>query len=132
MAIFRKTNIPVQTLMIFGLPGETIETVTETINFLQDEQPDHILISLATAYPGTELWHTKRRINPPQTWRRKFNGHGENSELYLPEAMTEEIYIAQAERLLKVVQEINFNNGKMFKTKQRNVIKLAKATNQLV
>lgn len=132
MDIIRQTNIPVQTLMIFGLPGETEETVNETIRFLKDEQPDHILISLATAYPGTELWHTKRRINPPQSWRRRFNGHGENSELYLPEAMTEEIYIKEAEKLLKVVQEINFNNGKKFKTKQRDVIKLAKSTNSLL
>ncbi len=132
MKIIRQTEIPVQTLMIFGLPGETEETVNETIKFLQNEQPDHILISLATAYPGTELWLMTRRINPPLSWRRKFNGHGENSELYLPEGMTEQQYIELAEKLLNVIQEINFVNGKMFKTKQRNVIKLAKATNPLL
>ena len=132
MAIIRKTEIPVQTLMIFGLPGETVGTVSETIKFLQEEQPDHILISLATAYPGTELWNTERRIDPPQSWRRKFNGHGESSELYLPESMTKEVYIQEAERLLKVVQEINLANGKNFKTKQGKIIKLAKSTNSLL
>lgn len=132
MNIIRQTNIPVQTLMIFGLPGETETTVNETIRFLQEVQPDHILISLATAYPGTELWQLDRRIDPPLSWRRKFNGHGENSELYLPEGMTEQEYIDLAEKLLKVIQEINFANGKIFKTKQRNVIKLAKSTNPLL
>lgn len=132
MSIIRQTEIPVQTLMIFGLPGETEETVNETIKFLGEEQPDHILISLATAYPGTELCHKERRIDPPLEWRRKFNGHGENSELYLPESMTEEQYITLAEKLLTAVQEINYNNGKLFKSKQRNVIKLAKSTNPLL
>ena len=132
MKIIRLTEIPVQTLMIFGLPGETEETVNETIKFLLEEQPDHILISLATAYPGTDLWNKERRIDPPLEWRRKFNGHGENSELYLPEAMTEEQYKTLAEKLLKIVQEINYKNGKMFKSKQHNVIKLAKSTNPLL
>ena len=132
MNIIRETEIPVQTLMIFGLPGETEQTVKETIEFLKTEQPDHILISLATAYPGTELWNKERRIDPPLEWRRKFNGHGENSELYLPESMTDEQYKTLAERLLRVIQEINFNNGKIFKSKQRNIIKLAKSTNPLL
>jgi radical SAM superfamily enzyme YgiQ (UPF0313 family) len=132
MDIIRKTEIPVQTLMIYGLPGETEQTVQETINFLQEEQPDHILISLATAYPGTELWDLDRRIDPPLEWRRKFNGHGENAELYLPDSMNEKSYKENGEKLLKIIQEINNKNGKNFRTKQRNVIKLAKSTNPFV
>ena len=46
--------------------------------------------------------------------------------------MTEEVYIQEAERLLKVVQEINLINGKKFKTKQSKIIKLAKSTNPLL
>jgi hopanoid biosynthesis associated radical SAM protein HpnJ len=41
---------------ILGLPGETKETIEETINFAADINPHTIQVSLAAPYPGTELY----------------------------------------------------------------------------
>jgi hopanoid biosynthesis associated radical SAM protein HpnJ len=42
---------------IVGLPGETKETVEETIQFACDIDPETIQVSLAAPYPGTFLWN---------------------------------------------------------------------------
>jgi radical SAM superfamily enzyme YgiQ (UPF0313 family) len=39
-----------------GLPGETLETISETIQFAVDINPHTIQVSLAAPYPGTELY----------------------------------------------------------------------------
>jgi radical SAM superfamily enzyme YgiQ (UPF0313 family) len=38
------------------LPGETPETIRETIRFACDIEPETIQVSLAAPYPGTELY----------------------------------------------------------------------------
>lgn len=48
--IFRVANI------IIGFPGETRETIEETINFVHEINPDGIGYYIATPYPGTPLW----------------------------------------------------------------------------
>jgi hopanoid biosynthesis associated radical SAM protein HpnJ len=40
---------------IIGLPGETKQTVRETINFAREVNPHTIQVSVAAPYPGTEL-----------------------------------------------------------------------------
>ncbi len=40
---------------IIGLPGETKETIRETINFAREVNPHTIQVSVAAPYPGTEL-----------------------------------------------------------------------------
>jgi len=40
---------------IVGLPGETPETIEETIRFAREINPHTIQVSLAAPYPGTEL-----------------------------------------------------------------------------
>jgi len=41
---------------IVGLPGETSETIEETINYAQELNPKTIQVSLPAAYPGTLLY----------------------------------------------------------------------------
>ena len=41
---------------ILGLPGETRETIRETINFAKELDVETIQVSVAHAYPGTELY----------------------------------------------------------------------------
>ncbi len=41
---------------ILGLPGETRETIEETIRFAAEINPHTIQVSLAAPYPGTELY----------------------------------------------------------------------------
>jgi hopanoid biosynthesis associated radical SAM protein HpnJ len=52
----RKLGITIHGTFILGLPGETTQTITETIKFAVDINPHTIQVSLAAPYPGTELY----------------------------------------------------------------------------
>jgi len=51
-----KLGILVHGTFIVGLPGETRETIEESIRFAKEVNPRTIQVSLAAAYPGTELY----------------------------------------------------------------------------
>jgi hopanoid biosynthesis associated radical SAM protein HpnJ len=52
----RKLGIAIHGTFILGLPGETTETIKETVRFAKDINPHTIQVSLAAPYPGTELF----------------------------------------------------------------------------
>src|SRR6266403_1498555 len=49
-------GIKIHGTFILGLPGETRETIQETIRFAGEIDPDTIQVSIAAPYPGTELF----------------------------------------------------------------------------
>jgi len=49
-------GITIHGTFILGLPGETKETIEETLNFAKEIDPHTIQISLAAPYPGTFLY----------------------------------------------------------------------------
>jgi hopanoid biosynthesis associated radical SAM protein HpnJ len=51
----RDLGITVHGTFILGLPGETKETIEETIRFAREVNPHTIQVSVAAPYPGTEL-----------------------------------------------------------------------------
>jgi hopanoid biosynthesis associated radical SAM protein HpnJ len=51
----RDLGITVHGTFILGLPGETKETIQETIQFAREVNPHTIQVSIAAPYPGTEL-----------------------------------------------------------------------------
>jgi hopanoid biosynthesis associated radical SAM protein HpnJ len=52
----RRLGIKIHGTFILGLPGETRETIEETIRFVLDVDPDTVQVSLAAPYPGTALY----------------------------------------------------------------------------
>jgi radical SAM superfamily enzyme YgiQ (UPF0313 family) len=52
----RDLGITVHGTFILGLPGETKETIQETIRFAREVNPHTIQVSVAAPYPGTELY----------------------------------------------------------------------------
>ncbi|HEY6281280.1 MAG TPA: hopanoid biosynthesis associated radical SAM protein HpnJ [Burkholderiales bacterium] len=56
MADCHKLGVVVHGTFIMGLPGETHETIEETIRFAKEINPHTIQVSLAAAYPGTYLY----------------------------------------------------------------------------
>ena len=52
----RKLGITIHGTFIVGLPGETRETIEETIRFACEINPHTLQVSLAAPYPGTELY----------------------------------------------------------------------------
>src|SRR5207245_2332747 len=52
----KKLGIRVHGTFILGLPGETMETIRQTMEFAMAIDPETIQVSLAAPYPGTELY----------------------------------------------------------------------------
>jgi radical SAM superfamily enzyme YgiQ (UPF0313 family) len=52
----RKYGLETQAHLIFGLPGETNETIKETIKFINKVNPDYANFYCAIPFPGTEFW----------------------------------------------------------------------------
>src|SRR5208283_5353972 len=52
----RKLGILIHGDFIIGLPGETKETIQRTIDFAKELDTETIQVSIAHAYPGTELY----------------------------------------------------------------------------
>ena len=63
--MLRKREIMTFASLIFGFPGETAETIGETINFIRSAEPDYYRIQLWYCEPGTpiELQREKYGIN---------------------------------------------------------------------
>jgi hopanoid biosynthesis associated radical SAM protein HpnJ len=53
-------GVTIHGTFIMGLPGETKETIQETINFAKDINPHTLQVSLAAPYPGTFLYKQAR------------------------------------------------------------------------
>ncbi len=58
IAMVKKTGMEVRGSFILGLPGETPEKGKKTIDFAIELDPDYAQFSIATPFPGTELWDT--------------------------------------------------------------------------
>ena len=52
----KELGIKIHGTFILGIPGETLETIHETIRFACEVEPETIQVSLAAPYPGTELY----------------------------------------------------------------------------
>jgi hopanoid biosynthesis associated radical SAM protein HpnJ len=96
MADCHKLGVVVHGTFIMGLPGETHETIEETIRFAKEINPLTIQVSLAAAYPGTYL-HKQAQENG---WLLRDSTHivaqegFQVSSLNYPHLSHEEIYAA--------------------------------------
>ncbi len=52
----RELGVAIHGTLIMGLPGETQETIRETIAFAKEVNPHTLQVSLAAPYPGTHLY----------------------------------------------------------------------------
>ena len=55
-------GITIHGTFILGLPGETRETIEETINFAKEINPHTLQVSLAAPYPGTAPTGAGKRL----------------------------------------------------------------------
>jgi len=59
----RESGILSMAYFVLGLPGETRETIEETIRFAREINPDYVNFHVATPFPGTELYEIARQNN---------------------------------------------------------------------
>jgi anaerobic magnesium-protoporphyrin IX monomethyl ester cyclase len=104
----KKHGIATRAYVTFGFPGESEEGVRETVRLLREIQPDQILLSLATAYPGTGLWNMdqRRHLHPHPSWIAKFHGHGYGGRLFIPQGMSRKDYMRLADYLWGEVRNL--------------------------
>jgi radical SAM superfamily enzyme YgiQ (UPF0313 family) len=75
----RELGIKVHGTFILGMPGETPETIRETIAFACEMDPETIQVSLAAPYPGTYLYKQAQEngwLEAPQGGNALVDTHG--------------------------------------------------------
>ena len=58
----RKYGITTSSGFITGIPGESLEELKETYEFIRDNPLDNTHIYILTPYPGTEIWETAKSM----------------------------------------------------------------------
>ena len=66
----KEAGLSVTVSLVLGYPGETKETIGETIDFIKKTEPDDLYLYLATPFPSTELRESVLEIgwNMSQDW----------------------------------------------------------------
>jgi radical SAM superfamily enzyme YgiQ (UPF0313 family) len=57
---------------ILGLPGDTLETIEETIEFASGLTLTEAMFSIATPFPGTQLWNELLQRHPDMVYNADF------------------------------------------------------------
>ena len=73
----RELGIVIHGTFILGLPGETKETIQETIEFAKAINPHTLQVSLAAPYPGTFLYKQARKMAGSTTPRGSGDRRGQ-------------------------------------------------------
>ena len=58
----KEVGLPVSMSVINGYPGETTETLKQTLDFIRKIEPDYVYLTLATPYPGTYLRELVKKL----------------------------------------------------------------------
>ena len=59
----KKVGIKTKGYFMFGLPGDTRETMEDTLNLARELELNDMMFSIATPFPGTELWQSINQNN---------------------------------------------------------------------
>jgi len=59
----KKHGIKTHASYVLGIPGETLETINKTIKFAHELDTDLAQFTIATPFPGTELWEIAKKRN---------------------------------------------------------------------
>jgi hopanoid biosynthesis associated radical SAM protein HpnJ len=90
----RDLGITIHGTFIVGLPGETTETIQETIRFAKEINPHSLQVSIAAPYPGTALYQQARENGwLPEDDTTLIDEHGvQTATLSYPNLNRTEIY----------------------------------------
>lgn len=87
MALTRKQGIDTFGYFLIGSPGETAETIKDSINFAISLKLDYAQFSKVTPMPATELYRMLLRDGHPDYWKNFIRDR--NSECYVPRPGTD-------------------------------------------
>jgi len=81
--MLKENGIRVKALFMLGLPGESYDTIAETIRFIEETQPDICEFTIYTPYPNSTIWNdpsgfdisfNKERILTGGAWYKGIKG----------------------------------------------------------
>ncbi|MGQ9586605.1 MAG: B12-binding domain-containing radical SAM protein [Anaerolineae bacterium] len=58
----QRVGLPCRPFVMVGLPGQTLESVRKTAEFLATARPPHLHVRRFVPYPGTRLWKERDRL----------------------------------------------------------------------
>jgi len=75
----KEARISAMANILIGYPGETKESLTETVNLISEIKPEMLSLNVATPMPGTDLHDMVKRegklkVQSPSDYRRDFYG----------------------------------------------------------
>jgi hopanoid biosynthesis associated radical SAM protein HpnJ len=140
-----KLGLVVHGDFILGLPGETHETINNTINFAKELDVETIQVSVAHAYPGTELYDyaVKNGFMVGDNKMVDEGGH-QLAHIQYPGLPADEIlsavhrfydeYYFRPKAIFRILKKAAFdsNDRKRLYTEAKTFLKLRSARNKLV
>jgi radical SAM superfamily enzyme YgiQ (UPF0313 family) len=75
--IAKKYGLKVKALMSIGHPGESLETVWETRDWLLEVKPEAFDLTIITCYPGTPYYDEAEPTSDPAIWRYTYQKTGD-------------------------------------------------------
>jgi len=78
--IAKKVGLKVKALMSIGHPGETKETINETLNWLKKVKPDETDITIVSVYPGSSYFEKSILVDDKLL---KYTNERTNDNLYI-------------------------------------------------
>ena len=86
----RDLGITIHGTFIMGLPGETTETIQETIRFAREINPHTLQVSIAAPYPGTALYRQAQEEGwLPTDDATLVDEHGVQTAVLLPQSQSD-------------------------------------------
>jgi anaerobic magnesium-protoporphyrin IX monomethyl ester cyclase len=78
---------------IIGHPGETVDTINQTISFARKLYSHFPIFTIMTPYPGTELWNTAEQYGTMN--KENFNDFslGSNKPCFVPYGLTDKLLV---------------------------------------
>lgn len=86
-----KTGIDVKTYFILGHPGETVNTLNDTIRFMTRLPARYAAINFMTPFPGTQLWDTAEKFGYFDRQKLEALNFLSDKPVFIPYGLTEEI-----------------------------------------
>jgi radical SAM superfamily enzyme YgiQ (UPF0313 family) len=86
--ITKEVGIKIHGYFMIGNPGETAETVKQTIDFAKELDPDTAQFTIATPFPGTELYDIFSSQNHDLKEFKDYRWY--NDVVFVPKDMTKE------------------------------------------
>lgn len=108
--LLRERNVEVYASVILGYPGETQETIANTLDVLEECDFDHLILHVLHVVPGSPLWHRRAEYGL-EVDGRGFWSHRTMSLREMPDVVRS-AYVEAARRTASTINNItqNFTN----------------------